>query len=236
MRYNRTFVLLQINFKINYILMSNFCSSSIGRKFFMSISGLFLMTFLLMHMSINLFIIFDKTGAMYDEAVHFMSTNPFIKIMEPVLALGFLVHIIWGFVIELQNMKARPAKYTERKPSGSFISRNMFVLGALVLAFIALHMWQFLVPVKTAHFAGDPHFSAFQMVVSTFQNPLFACLYIVAGILVALHITHGFWSAFQTIGFSNKQWECRLKTVAYIYALIICLGFCIIPIWVMLIF
>lgn len=216
--------------------MSNFCSSSIGRKFFMSITGLFLMTFLLMHMSINLFIIFDSTGELYNEAVHFMGTNPFIKIMEPVLALGFIAHIIWGFVIELQNKKARPAKYEERKPAGTYISRNMFILGALVLVFISLHMFQFLVPVKTAHFADDPHFSAFHMVVGAFQNPFFACLYILAGILVSLHITHGFWSAFQTVGFSNKQWERRLKCFAHFYATIIAIGFCIIPIWVLLFF
>ncbi|MFV0365769.1 MAG: succinate dehydrogenase cytochrome b subunit [Mangrovibacterium sp.] len=216
--------------------MSNFCSSSIGRKFFMSITGLFLMVFLLMHMSINLFIIFDKSGELYNEAVHFMSTNPLIKIMEPVLALGFIVHIIWGFIIELKNMKARPAKYTERKAAGSCISRNMFILGAMVLVFIGLHMFQFLVPVKTAHFGGDETFSAFHMVVSTFQQPVFACLYVLAAILVSLHITHGFWSAFQTIGFSNKQWERRLKCFASIYAVIIALGFCIIPIMVLLTF
>lgn len=200
----------------------------------MSMSGLFLMVFLLMHMSINLFIIFDKTGGLYDEAVHFMGTNPLIKIMEPVLAIGFLVHIVWGFMIELQNMKARPVKFSERKAAGSCISRNMFILGALILVFICLHMYQFLVPVKAAHFAGDETFSAFAMVVNTFQNPVFACLYVLAGVLVGLHITHGFWSAFQTIGFSNKVWERRLKCVAHLYAAIITLGFCIIPIWVLL--
>lgn len=202
----------------------------------MSISGLFLMTFLLLHMSINLFIIFDPTGGLYNEAVHFMGTNPLIKIMEPILALGFIVHIIWGFMIELQNKKARPAKYDVRKPAGSAISRNMFIIGALVLVFIALHMCQFLVPVKAAHFSGNESFNAFNMVVSTFKNPLFACLYLAAGILVSLHITHGFWSAFQTIGFSNKQWERRLNCVARIYAVIIAVGFCIIPIWVLLFF
>ncbi len=224
--------------------MSNFVTSSIGRKFFMSISGLFLMVFLLMHMSINLLIIFDKSGSLFNEAAHFMATNPMIKIMEPVLALGFLVHIIWSFIITLQNKKARPASYAASSPKGSFASRNMMILGAMVLVFIILHMIHFLVPIKVtgeglthATVNGVEMHNTFALVVGLFKSSFLYCvLYVLGGILVGLHITHGFWSAFQTIGFSNKQWEKRLKCVATLYAFIITLGYCIIPVWITLFF
>ncbi len=217
--------------------MSNFVTSSIGRKFFMSITGLFLMVFLFMHMSINLLILFDKSGNLFNEAAHFMVTNPMIKIMELVLALGFLVHIIWSFIITLQNKKARPARYAASSPKGSFASRNMMILGAMVLVFIILHMMHFFVPIKVtgevthATVNGVEMHDAAALVVGLFKSSFLYCvLYVLGGILVGLHITHGFWSAFQTIGFSNKQWEKRLKCVATLYAIIVTLGYCAIPI------
>jgi succinate dehydrogenase / fumarate reductase cytochrome b subunit len=91
----------------------SFLNASIGRKFLMSITGLFLILFLLVHMSINLMLIFDDSGDLYNIAAHFMATNPLIKIMEPILALGFVIHILWSLIITYQNMKARPVNYAK---------------------------------------------------------------------------------------------------------------------------
>ncbi len=202
------------------------------------------MVFLLMHMSINLLIIFDKTGELFNIGAHFMATNPLIKIMEPLLALGFIAHIVWSFIITLQNQKARPANYNASAPKGTWMSRNMMILGSMILVFIILHMIHFLVPIKLTgeglgHTTvnGVEMHDTFALVVSLFKNCwAYSILYVVGGILVGLHITHGFWSAFQTIGFSNKHWEKRLKCVANLYACIITIGFCIIPIWITLFF
>ena len=91
--------------------MSSFMSASMGRKFFMSITGLFLISFLIIHLTLNLFLTFDDSGVLFNLAAHFMATNPFIRIMEPMLAIGFVVHIIWSGWITLENMRARPQKY-----------------------------------------------------------------------------------------------------------------------------
>ena len=91
--------------------MSNFLTSSIGKKVIMSLSGLFLISFLCVHLALNLLLIFDNSGALFNQGAHFMATNPIIKIIEPILAIGFIIHIIWASVLTLQNQKARPVKY-----------------------------------------------------------------------------------------------------------------------------
>lgn len=88
--------------------MSNFLTSSIGKKVIMSLSGLFLISFLCVHLALNLLLIFDNSGALFNQGAHFMATNPIIKIIEPILAIGFIIHIIWASVLTLQNQKARP--------------------------------------------------------------------------------------------------------------------------------
>ena len=90
--------------------MSNFLTSSIGKKVIMSLSGLFLISFLCVHLALNLLLIFDNSGALFNQGAHFMATNPIIKIIEPILAIGFIIHIIWASVLTLQNQKARPEK------------------------------------------------------------------------------------------------------------------------------
>ena len=117
--------------------MSSFMSASIGRKFFMSITGLFLISFLIIHLTLNLFLTFDDSGVLFNLAAHFMATNPFIRIMEPLLAIGFVVHIIWSGWITLENMRARPQKYEygDQQLSWWAPSKNMFILGSMVLIF-----------------------------------------------------------------------------------------------------
>ena len=97
--------------------MSNFLSSSIGKKVIMSLSGLFLIAFLCVHLTLNLFLIFDNSGELFNHGANFMATNPVIKIVEPILAIGFIIHIIWASILTLQNQKARPIKYAQRNQS-----------------------------------------------------------------------------------------------------------------------
>lgn len=208
--------------------MSNFLTSSIGKKVIMSLSGLFLILFLCVHLSVNLLLLVSEEA--FNAGCDFMAL-PFIKVIEPVLALGFIVHIIWASVLTLQNQKARPAKYAKRCQSQNctWASRNMYILGALVLAFLILHIatvwYQFKFGEITSHY---------EFVSSFLKQPCFGVIYIIAAILLGLHITHGFWSAFQTIGFSNDIWRKRLECVAYFFAFVFAAGFSIIPLYFMI--
>jgi len=225
--------------------MSNFLSASIGRKVFMSLTGLFLISFLSLHLTLNLLLIFDDTGVLFNQAAYFMATNPMIKIMEPILALGFIIHIIWAGWITLDNMRARPQGYA----SGDQLlkwwapSKNMFILGGMILVFLVLHIFNFWVKLKLT---GDPTLSkptgtgiemhnTYELVKTLFVNfPLYDVLYVIGGILVGLHLSHGFWSAFQTIGLSNINWMKRLKCLANLIGIIFAVGFSAIPIYFLL--
>ena len=225
--------------------MSNFLSASIGRKVFMSLTGLFLISFLTLHLMLNLFLIFDDSGVLFNQAANFMATNPMIRIMEPILALGFIIHIIWAGWITLDNMRARPQGYA----SGDQLlkwwapSKNMFILGGMILIFLILHIFNFWVTLKIT---GDPLLAkptgtviemhnTYALVSNLFiRFPLYDVLYVIGGILVGLHISHGFWSAFQTIGLSNINWMKRLKCLANLIGIIFAIGFSAIPIYFLL--
>lgn len=222
--------------------MSNFLSSSIGKKLIMSISGLFLVVFLLVHLTINMFIVFDSSGELYNEGVHFMGTNPLIKIMEPILALGFIVHIIYATILTLQNQKATPVKYavTQKTKTTSWASKNMYILGFLVLVFLGIHIVNFYVKMKITNTApiveATGGHDGYKLVTDLFtQHGMLsyaACaLYVLAAVLLGMHIRHGFWSAFQTIGWNNYVWKSRLFTLATVFAWFIGIGYSILPLY-----
>ena len=215
--------------------------TTVGQKFWMSITGLFLILFLAVHLTANLMIVFDDTGELYNETVHFMGTNPIIRIMEPILALGFIIHIILATILTLRNQGLRPEKYHVKVLShtSSWASRNMFILGLTILAFLTLHIINFWVKLKfggidTVTINGEEMENGYKMVTTLFSMPVYSIIYIIAIIGLAYHISHGFWSAFQTIGWSNDKWRKTLTAFAYIYAVIIAVGFSIIPIYIMI--
>jgi succinate dehydrogenase / fumarate reductase, cytochrome b subunit len=225
--------------------MSNFLSASIGRKVFMSLTGLFLISFLSIHLTLNLFLIFDDSGNLFNGAAHFMATNPIIMIMEPLLALGFIIHIIWSGWITLENIKARPKGYA----SGDKLlkwwapAKNMFILGGMIFIFLVLHILNFWVKMKItgdplldqATGTGEDMHNAYALVSNLFMNhPLYDVIYMIGGIFVGLHITHGFWSAFQTIGLNNIKWMKRLKCVANVIGYVFAIGFSAIPLYFMI--
>lgn len=207
----------------------------------MSLSGLFLIVFLMVHLGLNSLLLFDNSGALFNEGANFMGTNPLIKIVEPVLGLGFIFHIVWALVLTLRNMKARPVGYAvSNKADASWASKNMFVLGVIVLGFLALHIANFYFKMKvtgeigTASVNGKEMHDAYTLVTDLFRKPLYSILYIVWLVFLWFHLTHGFWSAFQTVGLNNQIWIKRWKIVAYIYATVIAVGFAIIPLFFLL--
>ena len=226
----------------------NLFSSSIGKKVIVAVSGAFLMSFLIVHLAINLTLIIDDTGILFNSAAHFMATNPIIKIVEPMLALGFAIHILYTIILTVQNMRSRPVKYAQQDLSGasSWASRNMFILGGLVLTFLIMHLFHFFIKMK---YTSDPLLNVEVLIdgalvkngyllVSTFFKEflVYSIIYVVGAIFLGLHLVHGFWSAFQSLGLCNKIWLSRLQTVAVVFAVIIALGFSIIPIYFIIFF
>ncbi len=222
--------------------MSKFFTASIGRKFLMGITGLFLMLFIIVHLTINLLLIFDDSGDLFNKGAHFMATNPAVKIMEPLLGIGFLIHIIWSFLISWENWKARPVKYNKQDLSNasSWASRNMLILGLLVLVFLVIHIVNFYWKIKVTgspllaetNIGGEMVENTYNLVSSLFIGSwLYSLLYVLGGLLLGLHVMHGFWSSFQTLGLNNTLWMSRLQIAAKIYAILIAVGFSIIPLY-----
>jgi len=222
--------------------MSKFFTSSIGQKFFMSITGLFLMMFLLVHLTINSLLLFGD-GELFNKAANFMSSNPLMKIIEPVWALGFILHIFYASYITLKNMMARPEKYkVVNKTKASWASKNMYILGGLIFVFLVLHLINFFWKIKfgtvsTISYDGgqtELH-DVYNLVAGIFKTWWwYDAIYMLGAVFLFFHLTHGFWSAFQTIGWDNEKWIHRLKVVAYIYAIVVAGGFAFIPLFFML--
>ncbi len=220
--------------------MANFLNSSIGKKFLMSLSGLFLLAFLLVHLVLNSFIIFDNSGKLFNEAAHFMATNPIIRVVEPVLAIGFLLHMIYATVLTLQNLRTRPVNYKQQKQShaSSWPSRNMFVLGLVIFVFLVIHIANFFWKIKFTghelleHGAGEIE-NAYLLVTTFFIDWWWIdAIYVIGSIALGFHLYHSIWSAFQTLGWSNQLWRRRLTRLALVVSIILAGGFAVIPLWV----
>lgn len=220
--------------------MASFLNSSIGKKFLMSLSGLFLISFLLIHLIVNSMILFDPTGVLFNNAAHFMGTNPIIKIVEPVLAIGFILHILYAGILTLKNQWARPVGYNKQNSANSskWASRNMFVLGALVLIFLVIHISNFFWKIKFSgsellEAGGGDIENAYKLVTTYFIEWWWIVIvYVVGAVVLGLHLTHAFWAAFQTLGLSDNRWRKRLNIVGWAYTIIVAGGFALIPLWV----
>lgn len=203
----------------------------------MALSALFLIIFLIIHLAVNLTSLFSAD--LFNDLSHFMGTNPLIQFaMQPVLIFGVVFHFVMGFILELRNKKARNVKYAKFNgaASSSWASRNMVVSGAVILAFLVLHFIDFWIPeINTKYILGDMSgvlpgeegYRYFEELQHKFVNPLRVGAYVVAFILLAVHLLHGFQSAFQSIGFNNKYSKC-VSSFGKIYSIVIPLGFIII--------
>ena len=211
--------------------MSEFLYSSIARKVFMALSALFLIIFLMIHLAVNLTSLFSED--VFNELSHFMGTNSLIQFaMQPVLIFGVVFHFVMGFILEFKNWSARNVKYVKFKgaASATWMSRNMIFSGAVILAFIVLHFIDFWFPeinYKYIEVLPEDPTRYFGELQHKFINPWRVGAYVVAFILLALHLLHGFQSAFQSIGFNNKYTK-SVKIAGKIYAIVIPLGFIII--------
>lgn len=206
--------------------------SSITKKVILALAGLFLITFLVLHLAINLLILAPDGGAAYSEAVHFMGTNPVIKFMEIFLFGGFAIHIILGVIIQVYNWMARPVRYkVEGFSHTSFFSKYMIHTGAIIFVFLMVHFFNFYF-VKLGWVdppAGLEREDFYQMAILLFSNNFYSILYIVLMLFLAFHLNHAFQSAFQTLGLTHTKYTPFIKFVGTLYSIIVPLGFALIP-------
>ena len=206
----------------------SFLLSSIGKKVAMSLSAFFLISFLLLHVAINFLSV--VSGDMYNEASHFMGTNPIIQfIMQPILILGVLFHFTMGFVLEYQNKNARPVGYVMKnnKKSSSWLSRNMIFSGLVIFAFLGLHFYDFWVPemqYKYIEFKPPNEHRYFPELVHKFEDPIRVGFYTLSFILLMMHLLHGFQSAFQSLGVNNK-FTPTIKKTAWAFSVVVPMTF-----------
>lgn len=222
-------------------------NSSIGKKFIQAVSGAFLIVFLLLHATINFFSVIDsftgKFGAvaaddklfsagdgLFKLGCDFMST-PVISIMVPVLALGFLVHIVYGCWLTFQNVRARGGfkryEVSSKAAADSWSARNMFVLGIVILGIVFFHLFHFWAKMQMPELLhiGTFENNPYLLLTTVLGKWWVLVIYLIWFAAVWLHLTHGFWSMFQTVGWDGSVWFKRVKVIGIIFASLICLMF-----------
>lgn len=223
-------------------------TSSIGRKIVMSLSGIFLILFLIVHVGINACIFADlpifnanEDGAMFNKAAHFMGSTVLIRILEVGLFAGFFLHIIQGLVLEYDNRKKRGSNaYAVNlgNKGSKWYSRSMGLLGTILLLFLLIHWWHFWVPARiTGHdeltdvtLGGVDMHNMFNLMKFTFSQLWVVVLYVLACISLAYHLLHGFQSAFRTMGVTNSKWLGLVQSVGVGYSILVPLLFALMPI------
>lgn len=209
------------------------------QKLIISLTGIFLCLFLAVHLSANLILLWPEeiSQAMYNSYSTFLRENFFIKLVAYLLYLSLLFHVVYALVVTVKNRRAKPDKYVVHKTSqnSSWASQNMGLLGMLILIFIVIHMANFWARIKLGlgeavglDLAGNV--DVYQVADTLFQQPLYVLFYCILAIPLGFHLHHGLKSAFKTLGLHHQQTLKVLSKISLIYALIISLGFGIIPI------
>lgn len=214
--------------------------SSIIKKIWVAFLGLFLMVFLLVHLGINLCLLRSDGGAWFNAAAHFMGTNWVVKVFEVFLFSSFIFHVLIGIILQIQNWMSRPVRYMiTNKTHTPFLSKYMIYTGGIIMIFLAIHFVNFYF-IKLG-WVGNPHVSAngepnfYVIAQELFAQPVFSILYIALFIVLGFHMNHAFQSAWQTLGVNNTKYNNFIQMFGTVYAIIIPLGFIIIPIYFLLI-
>ena len=210
--------------------MAGLFKTSVARKMTMALSALFLIIFLVIHLAVNFMSVLSPST--FNVLSHFMGTNPLIQFaMQPVLLAGVIFHFVMGFVLELQNKRARgsePYYSYNGAANSSWMSRNMIITGMLVLLFLALHLWDFWVGEMNYKYieqlAPNPE-RYYDELVEKFENPIRVGLYVLCFVFLCLHLLHGFQSAFQSMGWKDDARKKLISCIGNWYSYINCGGF-----------
>lgn len=216
-----------------------FFTSSIGRKFLVAITGLFLVLFLLEHLTGNLLLLLPDNGDLYNQYAHFLATFPALRPLEVVLFLGFIFHIVYATVVTIRNRQARPVGYAMTKGSAnsSWVSRNMAPLGLILLIFLVVHLAGFF---AKARITGDVSYvtingtemhDMYSLVKAKFEIWWYVAIYLIGFVALGLHLWHGFQSSFRTVGLRHPKYLPVVKGIGVFFALAFPVGFAIIPLY-----
>jgi succinate dehydrogenase / fumarate reductase, cytochrome b subunit len=206
-------------------------SSSLGKKLMMALTGLFLISFLVIHCTINAMIFYNDGGETFSYWGHFMGTNPIIRTLEIGLVAGFLIHIIQGLLLWKANHAARPVKYEVTKaPNSTWYSRSMGMLGTLLLLFLILHTSQFWIPNRANQFAHGEELPLYKMMFDVFSNPWMVFFYVAGCVSLFWHLLHGFASAFQSLGLNHLKYNGIISFVGTAFSIVVPLIFALMPI------
>ena len=205
-------------------------NSSIGRKVVMSVTGVALILFLTFHCAMNVVALFS--GEAYNKICEALGANWYAVVATLALAALAVIHIIYAFILTAQNRRARGSEryaVTATPEKVEWASQNMLVLGIIVLLGLLLHLFNFwynmmfaeIMGITAAHLPSE----GFQYIEDTFSNPVYVVLYVVWLVAIWFHLSHGFWSAMQTLGINGKVWFCRWKVIGLVYVTILMLCF-----------
>jgi succinate dehydrogenase / fumarate reductase, cytochrome b subunit len=224
---------------------SHFFTSAVGRKFVMALTGIFLVTFLIVHVGLNACIFADwvdttDNGEMFNKAAHFMGSTIVTRILEGVLFIGFIIHIIQGWLVEAKNRARRDHGYQISLGSrgSTWMSRSMAILGTLIFMFLVLHIskfwWSSRITQDLAQVSYDggrtEMHNLFLRMYDVFQSPVIVIIYVISVLVLGFHLWHGFHSAFRSMGVHNKKYLSLLKGLGYGFTIIVCVMFALMPI------
>ncbi len=212
-----------------------FLKSSIGKKFVMGITGLFLISFLVVHCFINALIFFNDGGLTFNTGAHFMASNWLIRFGEIVLFAGLIIHMVQSLVLTLENNRSRPVGYEkfDGAANSSWYSRSMGLLGTLLLMFLIIHLAHFWVKSRFTGLPGEDangHENLYAVMQEVFKQLWIVILYSLSMISLAYHLLHGFQSSFQSLGLNHKKYTPLIKTTGVAFSIIIPLIFAAMPI------
>ena len=217
-----------------------FFTSSLGQKYVMGLTGLFLISFLIVHLSGNLQLLADDEGESFNLYAAFMSHNTIIRIISIGLYTFIILHAIQGIILAIQNRKSKGTKYRKGEPAGAtWAAKNMALLGVLIFAFLCIHMgdfwWKmrFTDDLAMVTYPGhiDPVEDIYSHVHIKFQELWIVIVYVIGVIALAFHLIHGFQSAFQSLGINHKKYTPLIKGIGVIFSILVCAGFALIPLY-----
>jgi succinate dehydrogenase / fumarate reductase, cytochrome b subunit len=219
---------------------TNLFSSTLGKKLLMALTGLFLIIFLLVHLIGNLQLLKEDGGEAFNVYAKFMTTNPVIKIASWINYIAIIAHVVWAIILTKKNRDARgPEGYAVSKNSSTWNSRNMGILGTLVLIFLVIHLKSFWYEmhwggIPTQNYGGEPVKDLYAVVDKAYKEIAFVGLYVFSMAVLAFHLWHGFSSAFQTLGLNHLKYNPVIKFVGRTFSIVVPALFALIPIWMFL--
>jgi succinate dehydrogenase / fumarate reductase, cytochrome b subunit len=224
---------------------SEFFTSSVGKKLVMAITGLSLILFLIVHVTVNslmwseIFVVEEQPGEIFNKAAAFLGETLVPRVLEIGLFLFIILHIVQGYVLVVKNRSKRSTGYEVKMGTkgSTWYSKSMGLLGTLIFLFLIVHIADFWVPsrfhqLEPVFYGNEPEAYAnlYGKMVEVFQNPWIVVLYVVGCISLAYHLIHGFQSSFRTLGLSNNRYISLLQVTGVAFSIIVCLAFAMMPV------